>query len=194
MMTIGSKERSVNAFVWIALSLIGYVAAGFLTHFPTGTNEVTEWILEGAVGGIFQGAIGGALIGGAQWIALRLGGQRFGGRWMLAAVVGFAITHAVGDARPLSVHLAWIGLLCGMLVGLLFWWAQRKEGSVWLWLAAWTAAAVVGFAVAQAVADAILPSGGWTPVLGQQRHMMYGAIIGTLQSAVALALLKRRAG
>ncbi|TLS51626.1 hypothetical protein FE782_14065 [Paenibacillus antri] len=183
--------RKINVYVWLLLSIAGYIAAGFLTHFPTGTNEVTEWMLEGAVGGVFQGAIGGVLIGGAQWIALRVSGHRFGGRWMLAAVAGFALTHAVGDARPLSVHFVWVGLFCGLLVSFLFWLAQNKEGSVWLWLATGTAAACVGFAVGLYVADAVLPP-GWTPATGQQRHMMYGLIIGLLQSVAMLLLLRGR--
>ncbi|WP_309119625.1 hypothetical protein [Paenibacillus sp.] len=182
-------KRKINIYLWLLLSLAGYIAAGFLTHFPTGTNEVTEWMLEGAVGGAFQGAIGGILIGGAQWTALRLSGHRFGGRWMLAAVVGFALTHAVGDARPLSVHFVWVGLFCGVLVRFLFWLAQNKAGNVRVWLATGTAVAWIGFAVGLYVADAVLPP-GWTPVTGQQRHMMYGLIIGVLQSGATLFLLR----
>ncbi|WP_040949041.1 hypothetical protein [Gorillibacterium massiliense] len=180
-----------NQFViwWFLISLIGYIAAGFLTHFPSGTNAQTSWNLDEAGGGLAAGTIGGILIGGLQWIALKIGGYNFGGRWMLAAVVGFALTHFVGDIRPISVHFSWLGIFCGTLIGALFGLVQRRKGNVIYWMIIGAVTTYVAFYISDYVADAVIPP-GWTPGSGQKRHTIYGFIIGLIQSSVMLYLLK----
>ncbi|KQM80915.1 hypothetical protein [Agromyces sp. Leaf222] len=103
--------------------------------------------------GLAAGAIAGAVVGGAQWLAL---GRADDWRWLVATVVGLAGGAAVSVAlfgppvTPAAAALT--GLVTGVLVGgaqAVALGARLRVGALWAatvaaaWAAAWTITALV---------------------------------------------------
>ncbi|MBD1936894.1 hypothetical protein H6F73_06085 [Microcoleus sp. FACHB-68] len=171
-MCVSSKFVKTEFFVWLQWVLL--TLAGFLVSLLF--IEIGERPDIGA----FQGAIGGAAIGLAQWFFLR---SRISHpwRWVLACVIswgllGFSGLGALGWFAPATpqiplriVYGAINGEQMGLLIGLAQWlaiWKQVTAG--WRW--------VLTSSVCWAVALAI----GWTVggLLSQATGLFLGEVVG----------------
>ncbi|MFT4039982.1 MAG: hypothetical protein QM692_17520 [Thermomicrobiales bacterium] len=114
-------------------TFLGFPAGGTLAMLLTGPVDAPLPALLG-------GALAGAAIGGAQWLALR-GRLPQAGWWVPATALGHALGLAAGSAlvgyqtglAPLAVQGAVTGLALGIAQGL----TLRRSLPGWLW---WMAA------------------------------------------------------
>src|SRR5262245_7768862 len=135
-----------DLLVWTA-TLVAFPFAGLAARAVAGPVDATASAL-------LAGAVSGAVIGAAQWLALR----RIGAdpRWILATAVGLAAGLAVayaafGYGEDVG-DLAVLGAVSGAGIGLAQWWVLRGfvAGSVW-WIPATAVAWAAGWAVTTAI-------------------------------------------
>jgi hypothetical protein len=138
--------------LWIVLSILGYLFAGFL-HMP-GDGPPIPFNLRnldlfaGLVGFVF-GAVTGLVVALLQWIVLKTWTTN-ARLWILLNAIGFGLVHALGDAglfNPLStlLSLAVGGLIIGLAQAISL---RRALSRAYLWLPVATVAWILGFQVA----------------------------------------------
>jgi hypothetical protein len=143
----GVRMKGLDVLAWVA-TLLAFPIAGLAARAVAGpVDEVWTATLAGAVSG--------AVIGAAQWLALRRVG--LDARWIVATAVGLAVGLGLGFAifdYGDTVGDMWIvGLASGLGIGLAQWWLLRGAmGSLaWLWIPASAAAWALGWTVTTAI-------------------------------------------
>jgi hypothetical protein len=145
------ERRSMNGIdllVWVA-TLLAFPIAGLAARAVAGPVD-TVWTAA------LAGAIAGAVIGAAQWLALRRIGADL--RWIAATAVGLAVGLALAFAifgyGDTVGDLAVVGAVTGLGIGIAQWWLLRAlvdGGLVWLWIPATAAFWALGWAVTTAI-------------------------------------------
>jgi hypothetical protein len=143
-------ERAMTGtdlLAWVA-TLLAFPFAGLAARAVAGpVDEVWTATLAGA--------ISGAVIGAAQWLALR----RIGAdpRWILATAVGLAVglglAFAIFKYGDTVGALAVVGAVSGLGIGVAQWWLLRGVVGdlAWLWVPATAAAWALGWTVTTAI-------------------------------------------
>ncbi len=138
-------ERRIDGkdlLAWIA-TLVAFPFAGLAARAVAGPVDATGTAL-------LAGAVSGAVIGLAQWLALRRIGAD--ARWIVATAVGLAVGMALGYAAfgygDDVGDLALLGAVSGAGIGLAQWWLLRGlvASSVW-WIPATAIAWALGWTV-----------------------------------------------
>lgn len=197
--------------VWVMVMVVtGLVTLAMALEVPWGFGTIPSgdpadgsgYAIGGAV--VLAGVLGGAVMGGIEWLVLRrwfVGGRR----WVLASavsmMVSFTAAWAIGGgiggsdyahhALPHAVDRAGLmgGVLIGASLGAAQWLVLRSQISTAGW---WIVANVIGFA------------GGWTvtaavsePIdnaLGPMAHLagglLFGAVFGVVSGGVLLVMLQ----
>jgi hypothetical protein len=147
-MVEGRSLNGVDLLVWVA-TLLAFPLAGLAGRAVAGPVD-TVWTAA------LAGVIAGAVIGAAQWLALRRIGADL--RWIVATAVGLAVGLAAafaifgyGDSVG---DLAVVGAVSGLGVGIAQWWLLRAflGGSlVWLWVPATAVCWALGWTVTTAI-------------------------------------------
>jgi hypothetical protein len=144
------ERRSMNGrdlLAWVA-TLLAFPLAGLAARAAAGPVD-SMWTAA------LAGAIAGAVIGAAQWLALRRIGADL--RWIAATAVGLAVGLALvfaifgyGDSVG---DLAVVGAVSGLGVGNAQWWLLRAfvGGPVSLWVPASAVFWALGWAVTTAI-------------------------------------------
>jgi hypothetical protein len=142
--TFGTKDL----LVWIA-TLLAFPLAGLAGRGVAGPVD-TVWTA------VLAGAIAGAVIGAAQWLALRRIGADV--RWIVATAVGLAVglglAFAIFDYGDTAGDLAIVGAVSGLGVGIAQTWLLRDlldSGRVWAWVPAAAASWALGWTVTTAI-------------------------------------------
>ena len=145
------ERRSLSGrdlLIWAA-TLLAFPLAGVAARAVAGpVDEV--WTAAAA------GAVAGAVIGAAQWLALRrLGADP---RWIVATAVGLAVglglAFAIFDYGDTVGDMWIVGAVSGLGIGLAQWWLLRGlvVGSLtWPWIPATAAAWALGWTVTTAI-------------------------------------------
>lgn len=129
-------------------TLLAYPLAGLAARAVAGPVD-SVW--RAAV----AGAIGGAVIGAAQWLALR--GVGIDVRWIAATAVGLAIGLGIAVAAfeygTTVGDLAIIGAVSGLGIGLAQWFLLRDlfDGASFVWIPATAAFWALGWTVTTAI-------------------------------------------
>lgn len=139
----------IDLLAWVA-TLLAFPIAGLAARAVAGpVDEVWTAALAGVVSG--------AVIGAAQWLALRRIGAA-DARWIAATAVGLGVglglAFAVFDYGDTVGDLAVVGAVSGLGIGIAQWWLLRGlvEGSLaWLWIPATAAAWTLGWTVTTAI-------------------------------------------
>ena len=133
-------------WAWPVAVLVGFPIAGYAANIVVGKVDSVSAALLG-------GLIAGAIIGAAQWLALR---PLNPGQWLVATSVGMAAGLAAGAAlvdygisrEDLALMGAVTGLAVGGLQALLL--ARRGSGALWwlvvnppAWAVAWLVTTLV---------------------------------------------------
>jgi hypothetical protein len=144
----GVRSTGIHFLAWVA-TLLAFPIAGLAGRAVAGpVDEVWTAALAGA--------ISGAVIGAAQWLALRrIGASVY---WIVATAVGFAVglglAFAIFDYGN-SVGDMWVvGAVSGLGIGIAQWWLLRdlvKVGLAWVWIPATVAAWALGWTVTTAI-------------------------------------------
>ena len=110
----------IDLLVWVA-TLVAFPIAGLAGRAVAGPVD-TVWTAA------LAGAIAGAVIGAAQWLALRRIGADL--RWIAATAVGLAVGLAVAFAifgyGDTVGDLAVVGAVTGLGIGIAQWWLLRS--------------------------------------------------------------------
>ena len=127
-------------WAWPIAILVGFPAGGYLANIVVGKIDSVSAALIG-------GLIAGAVIGAAQWLALR---PLNPGHWLVATSIGMAVGLTAGaalvDYGISRGELALMGAVTGLAVGGLqaFLLARRGSGALWwvvvnppAWALAW---------------------------------------------------------
>lgn len=91
----------------MAATLVGFLIAGPIGHFPGGENLGLggsgggSWQVGAALFGFLIGAISALPVGGLQWLVLRRHART--AWWALATVLGIAIAHGILDGAPVLI-------------------------------------------------------------------------------------------
>lgn len=146
---------------WLAATLVGFVIAGPIGHFPGGENYGLggsgrgSWEVGPALVGLVIGTISALPTGGLQWLVLRR--HAWSARWWaLATVLGIGIGHGILDSAPVAIaYLA--PLAAGAAVGASQMVASRPgpvRATMWIATSAvaWQVGLMVGVAVVQMLA------------------------------------------
>ena len=143
-------ERSmtgIDLLAWLA-TLLAFPIAGLAARAVAGpVNQLWRATLAGAVSG--------AVIGAAQWLALRRIGVD--ARWIVATAAGLAVGLGLGFAifkyGDTVGDLAIIGAVSGLGIGIAQWWLLRGVVGdlAWLWVPATAAAWALGWTVTTAI-------------------------------------------
>jgi hypothetical protein len=141
------RMKGIHLLAWGA-TLLAFPIAGLAARAVAGpVDEVWTAMLAGAVAG--------AVIGSAQWLALRRIGAD--ARWIAATGVGLALGLGLGFAifdYGDTVGDMWIvGALSGAGIGMAQWWLLRgMVGSLaWLWVPATAVVWALGWTVTTAI-------------------------------------------
>jgi hypothetical protein len=161
-------------------TFLAFPAAGLLTISTIGP-------LRSPAAGLVGGAVAGAVLGGAQWLALRASG--IGRAWWLATVVGAAVGTALGvaatGAGTSTSALVVRGLLTGAVLGLGQAVAVRRPPAR---VAAWAATTTVAWGLGWLVtANVIVDADRGFVVFGSS-----GALVATIVTGLALPVLLGR--
>jgi hypothetical protein len=142
-------ERRIDGkdlLAWIA-TLVAFPFAGLAARAVAGPVD--------AVGAaLLAGAVSGAVIGAAQWLALRRVGADV--RWIVATAVGLAAGMAIGYAvfgyGDDVGGMALLGAVSGAGIGAAQWWILRGllPASIW-WIPATAVAWALGWTVTTAI-------------------------------------------
>ncbi len=149
---------------------------------------VTVGSVGSAWSGLAAGAVAGAIVGGAQWLALRSSGV--GRTWWLATVVGLALGTALAailtDAGTSTGDLVLRGVVAGAAVGAAQASVLRPGLAV---IAAWTATTSISWAAGWWVTSRVI-------VDAERGYVVFGssgALVVTLLTGLALPLVLRAA-
>jgi len=162
-------------------TFLAFPLGGLLTISTVGS-------LTTPASGLLGGALAGAVLGGAQWLALRTSGVSRA--WWLATVVAASLGTALGvlltDAGTTTSALVVRGVVTGAAIGLAQGLVVRRHAArVAAWTVVTSAAYGLGwFATSQVIVDA---DRGYV-VFGAS-----GALLATLATGFALPLLLGRA-
>lgn len=184
---------------WTLATMTSCAIVGLIGHFPYSfppgysdpQRSLFENVVFAAVFGLFIGGVPAVLVGAAQWLVHR----ELGLRWVVLTALGFALSHAIGDAvfavAPLRfspftvVALAPLG---GSIVGAL----QARGPTVPPgWIAASALAWTIGLAVAVPLLDVLGILEWQGPALAALAHAVAGASVG-LSAGVAGGMLLTR--
>jgi hypothetical protein len=138
----------IDRLAWVA-TLLAFPIAGLAARAVAGpVDEVWTATLAGAVSG--------AVIGAAQWLALRRIGAD--ARWIVATAVGLAVglglAFAIFEYGDTVGDLAVVGAVSGLGIGIAQWWLLRdlvEGGLAWVWVPATAAAWTLGWTVTTAI-------------------------------------------
>jgi hypothetical protein len=168
---------------WVLASTVGFAVGSAVTRF---VGLVGYFAGGETVVGAFAvgGAVGGALIGIAQWLVLRKRVSR-SGWWVLASIVGFAVGFAVAIAMLDSMDGAAVGAVVGASIGIAQWLVLRLQFSRAGW---WVLASIVGFAMGFAVLETM---DGF--VVGAGVGAVVGAGVGAITGGVMVWMLRQPA-
>jgi hypothetical protein len=129
---------------------VGRVPAGWARGESGGGPVDTVWTAA------LAGVIAGAVIGAAQWLALRRIGADLW--WIVATAVGLAVGLALAFAifgyGDTVGDLAVVGAVIGLGIGIAQWWLLRAfvgGGLGWLWVPASAAFWALGWTVTTAI-------------------------------------------
>jgi hypothetical protein len=135
-----------DLLAWI-VTLVAFPFAGLAARAVAGPVDAT-WPA------LLAGAVAGAVIGTAQWLALRRVGAD--PRWILATAAGLAVGLGVGHAAlgygDTVGDLAVLGAVSGAAIGVAQWWVLRGlvRNSAW-WIPASAVAWALGWTVTTAI-------------------------------------------
>lgn len=138
-------SRSLGArdlLIWAA-TLVAFPLAGIAARAIAGPVDAV-WTA------LFAGAVAGAVIGTAQWLALKRIGADV--RWIAATAAGLAVglgvAYAVFGYGTTVADLAVVGAVTGLGIGVAQWWLLRDlvAGSI-VWIPATAAAWALGWTV-----------------------------------------------
>lgn len=143
----GTHMKGMDLLAWAA-TLLAFPIAGLAARAVAGPVD-KFWSAA------LAGAISGAVIGAAQWLALR----RFGidAKWIAATAVGLAVGLGLGFAifdYGNTVGDMWIvGAASGLGIGLAQWWLLHGVAgtSAWIWIPASAIAWALGWTVTTAI-------------------------------------------
>ena len=157
-------------------TVLGFPVGGWLAVQTVGS-------VDGPLTAALAGLIAGAVIGTAQWLALRQ--RRVGLRWMIHTAVGMAagsaIAAVVTDATTTVNALAVTGLITGAVVGATQATMLRRGTRI---AAAWTALVSLSWAVGSLITANVI-------VDAERGYVTFGAS-GALLVTVATGLALRR--
>jgi hypothetical protein len=168
-------------FLYWMLAFLGFPLGGLLAI-----------LVVGSVGGVpsaaFAGVLAGAVIGAAQFLALR-GRLGVGPVWIVATAVGLGLGDAVGAALTGAgtgmVSLVVTGVAAGAAVGGLQWLLLRRRlAAAILWPPVVAAAWAIGWSVTWSIG--VDAERGYA-VFGSSGALVFAAITGA-----AMLLLSRR--
>jgi hypothetical protein len=158
-------------------TFLAFPAAGLLTSLTVGPVDSVASALAG-------GALAGAVIGGAQWLALRTSGV--GRAWWAATVAATALASAaavaLSGAGTTAADLTLRGLVTGAAVGLAQSLATRRRPPAVL---AWTAVTASAWGVGWWVTSHVI-------VDAERGYVTFGssgALLATLLTGAALRLV-----
>lgn len=142
------RMKGTDLLAWVA-TLLAFPIAGLAARAVAGP---VDEIWTAALGG----AVAGAVIGAAQWLALRRTGVD--ARWIVATAVGLAaglgLAFAIFEYGDAAGDMATVGAVSGLGIGIAQWWLLRGlvEGSrAWLWAPATAVAWALGWTVTTAI-------------------------------------------
>lgn len=158
-------------------TFLAFPTAGLLTISTIGP-------LRSPAAGLVGGAVAGAVLGGAQWLALRTSGVTRA--WWLATVVGAALGTAIGvavtGAGTSTSDLVLRGLVTGAVLGLAQAAAVRRPLAR---VATWSAVTAVAWGLGWLVtANVIVDADRGFVVFGAS-----GALLATILTGLGLPLL-----
>jgi hypothetical protein len=168
-------------FLWWVLAFLGFPLGGLLAITAAGP-------VEGVLTAALAGVLAGAVIGSAQWLALREP-LKMGSMWIAATALGLGVGNTAGAALTGAGtqigDLLVTGLAAGAAVGLSQWALLRKRtpGAA-LWPAVVTVAWPVGWTVTWAVGVDV--ERGYA-VFGASGALVFAAVTGA-----AMLLITRR--
>jgi hypothetical protein len=162
-------------------TFLAFPLGGLLTISTIGS-------LTSPASGLVGGALAGAVLGGAQWLALRTSGVRR--TWWLAtaaaASLGTALSVLITDAGTSTGALVLRGLVTGAAIGLAQGLVVRRPAQL---VAAWTVVTSAAWGIGWlATSQVIVDADRGFVVFGAS-----GALLATLATGFALPLLLRGA-
>lgn len=179
---------------WLAATLVGFLIAGPVGHFPGGENfglggsASESWQVAAALGGFFIGAIFALPVGGLHWLVLRRY-VRNARSWALATVLGIGVAHGILDSAPLAIAY-FAPLAAGAVVGVSQMLAFRPGlGRALIWVATSAVAWLIGLVLGAAVVAVLgIEEAAW-PL----RRAVVAVVIGAVwASATGIQLARPR--
>jgi hypothetical protein len=170
---------------WVLASTVGLLIGGAVGTAVGGALFPAE---GGAVALAVAFAVTGAVIGTAQWLALRQHLSR-AGWWVLASILGFAMFGAVYEAD--AVVFAVVFVVVGAAVGIAQWLVLRQHLPRAGW---WVLASTIGFAIFGAVPslfEALFEAVGFA--VGAAVALVFVATYGGITGAALVWLLRQPA-
>ena len=182
------KPRSLSMgdlSIWAA-TLLAFPVAGIAARAVVGPVDAV-WTA------VLAGALAGALIGTAQWLALKRIGADV--RWIAATAaglgIGLGVAYAVFGYGTSVADLAIVGAVSGLGIGVAQWWLLRHlvHGSI-VWIPATAAAWAQGWTVTTSIG--VDPDDRWA-VPGLSGALTITVLLGVVLWALARSGLRARA-
>lgn len=192
MAATGRRFDSALWITWLTATLVGFVIAGPLGHFPGGENlglggsGSGSWQLGAAFGGFFIGAIFALPVGGLQWLVLRRR-PRNPRWWALATALGIGVAHGIVDSAPLPIAY-FAPLAAGAAVGASQMVALRPG---LLRAMTWVATSAVAWQVGLVAGAAVVAMLGVDESAWPLRRALVAAVLGVVWAAATGIQLAR---